>query len=135
MYLTIVLILGSLSVLCTTIVLSVYHRSEDDRIPESLQKFTTAVLMKVALHGRANCRSKPKKTNKIDTTSKSDLFEDKDARNIPIHHDTLLKEDTTVVLTWQMISKILDAAFFNVFLLVMVCTTLWFAIIVTFNGN
>ena len=131
------LIVGSLSVLCTILVLSVYHRSEDDRISPSLQKFTTVVLMKVALHGCAKCFSKPKQTNKINPTSKSDLVEVREAKENQIenHHDELSKEDEPVVLTWKMISKVLDAAFFNVFFVFMICTNLWFSISVSFKGS
>ncbi|XP_052257680.1 neuronal acetylcholine receptor subunit alpha-3-like isoform X1 [Dreissena polymorpha] len=137
-YLTIILMLSTLSVVFTIVVLDIYFNHADDETPPSwLQNLTRHFLVKVTCwKGRGSgmtCCSKPKVSpdSEILTLNEiTDKSETKDKWALADEKSRVAEGDGKKLYSWQEVALILDRFFMHTFIfLVVSCTVICMAIL------
>ncbi|XP_069118891.1 neuronal acetylcholine receptor subunit alpha-5-like [Argopecten irradians] len=130
-YLSLILCYGTLSVLCTILVINFHSRPEGQDITPWTRRITTAIIMPLACW-KGSCSTSScckKKVRPNDTKTIHVLSVSKIKVNVPDpvpEYDLASQDSLEEQLTWYTISKILDAAFFNIFMWIIVCTSIIF---------
>ncbi|KAJ8308725.1 hypothetical protein KUTeg_013599, partial [Tegillarca granosa] len=110
-YLALILALGTISVLCTIVVLNVYFRPDDEEIPTYLNDYIIPCLARLVCHRSCCCcrNKRGKNTSRVE----------------PLKSDEVIDQSTfeeTSDMTWQEFAKILDKLFFFLFIRILVLT-------------
>ncbi|XP_021364866.1 neuronal acetylcholine receptor subunit beta-4-like [Mizuhopecten yessoensis] len=134
-YLSLILTYGTLSVLCTIMVINVHSRPDEEYIPNWLRRVTISVFMpmgfwKGSCSPSGCCKKKvePKQTKTINVVSVSKIKVDVNEKSMSVveDYDSASLESNDHQLSWQIVSQVLDAMFFNVFMWVIVLTSIVF---------
>lgn len=128
-YLAVTLALGTLSVICTILVVNVYFRKDEEEIPGWFRKFTLKVLVRIVCWKRHCCcatfnKHKVKPTDENEKPPPGEKMAIRDAISVSSSHTD---ENEAEDLTWQEIAQILDKLFFNINISIVVIFTfiLW----------
>ncbi|XP_033734954.1 neuronal acetylcholine receptor subunit alpha-5-like [Pecten maximus] len=137
-YLSLILTYGTLSVLCTILVINIHSRTDEEEIPPRTRRVTKSILMPLAFW-KGSCKQSScckKKVEPNDTRTIHVLSVSKINVNVatpatetePIApgYNVTSRESNADPLTWYIISKVLDAVFFNIFMLTIVFTSIVF---------
>ncbi|XP_060071422.1 acetylcholine receptor subunit beta-like [Ylistrum balloti] len=136
-YLSLILTYGTLSVLCTILVINFHSRTVEEDIPNWMKRVTVCIFMPLAFW-KGSCISggcckkkvEPNNARTIQVVSvsriKVNVSADEKCPEIAPDYDTNSEESIDDRLTWQILSNILDAMFFNVFMWIIVLTSIVF---------
>ncbi|XP_063425839.1 neuronal acetylcholine receptor subunit alpha-3-like [Mytilus trossulus] len=121
LYLVFILTLGVLAILLTIVIQRIHFKTEDEEIPEWLQRITKQCYTKIS----------GKDTKKDHTDLKSQSMNLKRHSVAPIQlNETTEKinsvEAGDIKITWQIVARILDKAFFYVYITLISITTFIF---------
>lgn len=125
--------MATIAVCCTTFVINLHMRTDDDEMPDWVRNFTYTYLMKIACWKNAcGCRRK----NKVkDKSSKSYDHTMTNGHLVTAKSKTDRKESDETGqsrdLTWKELSEIMDKVFYNVYMiLISLATFVLFMVIV-----
>ncbi|KAK3093894.1 hypothetical protein FSP39_021544 [Pinctada imbricata] len=137
-YLALILMYGTLSVLLAIFVLVVHHKSEQERIPSWLNKLTINFLIPcVCWRKGAGCKKK-NEMNFTDPVSHDDILIEAFENGKPRVPDKAVysEPDEVAELKWQTIAKILDTFFYRMMnTLVLLTTLVIFSVIIAHYGE
>lgn len=124
--------MATIAVCCTTFVINLHMRTDDDKMPDWVRNFAYTYLMKIACWKNA-CFCKRNKVK--DKSSKSYNLTKTNGHVVTAKSKTDRKEsvehDQSRDLTWKELSEIMDKVFYNVYmLLISLATFVLFMIIV-----
>lgn len=138
-YLALTLALGTTSVICTIIVLEVYHHTEDDEIPQWLQRMSRDCLAYIVCWKKKSCCNSRKKVRPESEQNFNKIYV---KEKPPISQDDVVSEfneqpDADDQVTWQDIAAILDKFFFASYMLIILISSvvLWSLVIVHYINN
>ncbi|XP_021344540.1 uncharacterized protein LOC110444496 [Mizuhopecten yessoensis] len=116
-------------------VINVHSRPDEEYIPNWLRRVTISVFMpmgfwKGSCSPSGCCKKKvePKQTKTINVVSVSKIKLDVNEKSMSVveDYDSASLESNDHQLSWQIVSQVLDAMFFNVFMWVIVLTSIVF---------
>ncbi|CAC5401855.1 unnamed protein product [Mytilus coruscus] len=136
LYLAFILLLATIAVILTTFVINLHMRTDDERMPNWLKKFTSNYLIKFACW-KNKCSYRK---NKVDHNG-SDLHINKlkgthlTENNYSPDKETEHKEGCRDI-TWKELSEIMDKVFYNIYMfLIAISTFVLFVIIIAGYNN
>ncbi|KAJ8308081.1 hypothetical protein KUTeg_012955 [Tegillarca granosa] len=136
---TLTLGLGTISVICTIIVLEVYHHTEDDEIPPWLQRLSRDCLAYLVCWKKKSCCSSRKR---VRPETQQDFNKIYVKEKPPISQDEVVSEynelpNTDNLVTWQDIAAILDKFFFASYMVIILISSLvlWSLVVVHYINN
>ncbi|XP_052103514.1 neuronal acetylcholine receptor subunit alpha-6-like [Mytilus californianus] len=135
MYLAFILLLATIAVCLTTFVINLHMRTDDERIPDWVKKFTSTYLIKFACW-KQNWACKRNKVNHngsdLNVTRTDDIPLTDKANHSDIETEN---EEESRNLTWKELSEIMDKVFYNIYMILIVISTLALFLIIIIGYN
>jgi hypothetical protein len=124
LYLAFILLMATIAVCCTTLVINLHMRTDDETMPDWLKKFTFNYLVKIACWKNSCFCRRNKVENGCSTTythSTNDTLVTDKSRNG--EHTESVNGDESRDLTWKELSEIMDQLFYYIYMFLIVLST------------
>ena len=129
------MLLAAIAVCCTTFVINLHMRKDDDQIPDWVKDVTFKYLIRITCwHNGCTCRK-----DKI--RDSSEIYEHSSNDELPVnksrkHSSKMTAGEGTLDLTWKELSEIMDKLFYNVYMcLISISTFVMFLTIIIGHQN
>jgi hypothetical protein len=131
LYLAFILFMATIAVCCTTLVINLYMRTDDEAMPDWLKNLTFNYLVKIACWKNSCFCRRNKVKDKCSITQNH-------MTNVILVTDYTEKDhiesaiiDKSHDLTWKELSEIMDKVFYNIYMfLIIVSTSILFFVII-----
>lgn len=124
LYLAYILLMATIAVCCTTLVINLHMRTDDESMPDWLKNFTFNYLVKIACWKNSCFCKRNKVENRRSTTpthSPNDIFVT--AKSRQDDQTESVSSDESRDLTWKELSEIMDQLFYYIYMFLIILST------------
>ncbi|XP_063429273.1 acetylcholine receptor subunit beta-like isoform X1 [Mytilus trossulus] len=135
LYLAFILLLATIAVILTTFVINLHMRTDDERMSNSLKKFTSNYLIKFACWKNKCCHRKnivdhERLDLQIYNIKGTHLSENNNSHDNETEH-----KEGSIDLTWKELSEIMDKVFYNIYMILIAISTFVLFVVIIFGYN